>query len=291
MARIDMTKTQKIAAAIVTVAILVCIFVIWKLHSNPKPTDAEFANLPVVQELTGRFLWADATLDLHKDFSPTVWWDDTDGYSYRMQTHGGAIIAVAVGVKMVPEDKVAETYFAKEIAIAQEVFLRRGFALDKLNSSTSTADQHFYDYVQAYRNGNELCTVTVSPDYSSYVGGGMKMGYMLTANCADTLAQTKNEQQPFLDALTLRGKEATAYIENQEGDFFAISISYRRTGSASIVKKEGQNYRVMLVSQEAPPCALIDKEQIPTNLLGMIGGGGCYESDGSHREAPAAKPL
>lgn len=277
-------------AAVAGITILICIFVIWKLHSNPKPTDTEFANLPIVQELTGRFLWADATLDLHKDFNPTVWWD-ADGYSYRMQTNGGAIIAAAVYVKMVSNDKVAETYFAKELDIAKEVFLRRGFVLDETNSSTSTADQYFYDYVQAYRNGDELCTVVVNPDYSTYTGGSTKMGYTLTVNCANTLAQAKAEQQLFLNVLDLRYKEATAYIENQSGNYYLVTMGYRRMGEAAIVKKEGANYRVLLVSQEAPPCALVDKEKIPTELLGPLGSGGCYENDGSYREAPVAKPL
>ena len=272
-------------------AILVCAVAIWKLHSNVEPTDAEFASLPIVQKLTGRFLWADATLDLHKDFNSTVWWDDTDGYSYRMQTDGGAIIAAAVDVKMAPNDRVAETYFAKELDITREVFLRRGFTLDELNSSTSTADQHFYDYVQAYKNGDELCTVAVNPDYSTYAGGGTKTGYTLTANCANTLAQAQVEQKPFLNALDLRGKEATAYIENQSGDYYLVSMEYRRLGEAAIVKKEGQNYRVLLVSQEAPPCDLIEKEKIPTELLGPLGGGGCYESDGSYREPTSTYPI
>ncbi len=246
--------------------------------------------MPIMQELAARFKEANPKLDIQKDFNPTVWWDER-GYSYRLQSSEGALIVASPGEPGTPAQSVPSTYFYPELEIANKVLYRRGFAVDSFNSSTSTVDRYFYDYVQAYKNGDELCTVVVDPDYGTYNGGGMKYAYTLTVNCANTLAQAKAEQQPFLDALDLRYKEATAYIENQSGDYYLVSFGYRRIGEAAIVKKEGSNYRVLLISQEAPPCDLVDKEKIPTELLGPMGGGGCYESDGSYREAPASQPL
>jgi len=267
------SSTQKkifLAAAGIAVIVAISIFAFGR---NQQPPQNEYADLPLQQELMGRFAWADATLDIQKDFNPTVWWDE-DGYSYRMQTDGGAIIAAMPNVEYVPADKVVDTYFTQELAIAREVFLRRGFTLDQTNSSTSTADTRFYDYVQAYKKGDELCTVTVNTDYSSYEVGNPAMAYTLTANCANSLAQARTEQKPFLDALDLRYQEATARVENQSGDYYMVSFGYRRTGAVAIVKKEGDAYRKLAAGQEAPPCEVTLKEQIPAELVGN----GCYEN-------------
>lgn len=270
---------------VVVLIIIMVFFVIWKLQSNTPTSnldDTALAQLSLTDELATRFTTVNSSLDIHQRPDKTVWWNTAEGYSIRMNATE-SIQAAKANVKIVAQNDVVDTYFLPEITIVHNTFMRRGFTLDTDNSSRTTADERFFDYVQAYQKGDTLCTTVVNPEYSSYDGGGTDMAYTLTVSCADTLTQEAEGQQPLLDALDLRAKDATAYIGNQVGDFFVVQVNYRRGGTRAVLKKEGATYRVLLVSQEEPPCKLLDEEKVPPEVRTIIGGG-CFDENGTFRE-------
>ncbi len=266
-----------LAAGMVGVAM--CAALMYKAHLD---NDA-LAQLPIIQELRTRFAKADPALDVHAQNVASIWWDDVDGYSILVPATE-SMLFVSLPGQSVQSTNIPKAFFSKELSIAREVFALRGFVLNSTNSSTSTQDVHFYDYVQGYERGDTLCVVTVNPDYSSYVGGGANMGYALTVSCGNALAEAEAQQRPLLDALGKRGQEAVARVLAQDGEFVEVGIGYRRMGETAVLKHEGSTYRVLLLSQEAPPCSFVDAEQIPSDMLSSIGRGGCYTSGDVYRE-------
>ena len=276
---------QKNILFFILVAILCALAIAgWLIVFKQKSSAERLAQLPVTQELLECFIKVDPALDAHTQTpsSASVWWNDA-GYNIIIPSIES--ILVAVTNERAPLDgNVPDAYFSEELKIVRDVFSRRGFVPNKKNSSASTKDTRFYDYVQAYEKDDELCTVTVNPDLSSYEGGGAKIGYTLIVSCGNTLTEAKARQRPLLDALGLRDKEAVVRIVKQHGAFFEVSMGYRRTGQAAVLKQEGDRYRVLLISQESPPCEIIDKEKIPSDVLSSIGQGGCYTDTGAYRE-------
>lgn len=165
----------------------------------------------------------------------------------------------------------APNFFKNEISVARNVLENRGFVLNKENSSKDFSDRSFYDYVQSYEKGDNLCVVRVNPD-----------NYQFDFSCGESLSEAYKEQLPFLEALGLKDKNATIKIKNKKDDYYEVGIGYIRTGEIAVLKKENGNYRVLYKGQEAPSCELIDEENIPYEVLISIGSGDCFDSDGNY---------
>ena len=181
--------------------------------------------------------------------------------------------------------KIQESYpsiYEKELSIAEKMFLERGYVLNKNNSSVDEFDKRLYDYVQTYTKGDELCAVIVNADCSSYGGSGMDISHELRVSCGNTLKEASNEQIPFLETLELKDTNSVVRVNNQSGDFFQLGVGGFRGGQTAVVKKEGETYRLLLMAQEGPSCELIEKEQIPHEILSSIGGGSCWTDDGGY---------
>lgn len=239
----------------------------------------------VIDELFSRFKSIDKNSTIQNQ-NYGMWWDDNEGYSIIASTSESILVAKDFSSPGLEPNMIPDRIFKRELDMAKIVFTDRGFIPNKNNSSTSTDDQRLFDYVQAYEKNNYICTVTVSAEASSYPGSGKngkaEMGYLLYISCTDKLALAEIEQIPFLDALNFKNKEQVAVVISSEGDYFHIEIHGRRAGSAVILKKENGKYRVLLISQEAPRCSLINKEKIPTSVLTSIGGGDCYSDAGTY---------
>jgi|GEM_PF-1594905 len=248
-------------------------------------TNPTFKNLSVTEELSARFKAIDKNSTIqNQDYG--MWWDNNEGYSIIASTSESILAAKDFSSPGLEPNMIPDGIFKRELAIVKTVFTDRGFILNKNNSSTSMDDQRLFDYVQAYEKDNYLCTVTVSAEASSYPGSGKngkaEEGYLLSVSCTDRLAEAEDQQIPFLDALNFKNKEQVAQLINSDGNFFHVEIHGRRAGSAVILKKENGKYRVLLISQEAPRCSLINKEKIPSSVLTSIGGGDCYSDNGTY---------
>ena len=249
-------------------------------------TNSTFKNLSLTEELSARFKAIDKN-SIIQNRNYGMWWDNNEGYSIMASTSESIFLAKDLSSPVLEPNLIPDIIFKRELDITTKVFANRDFVLNTNNSSTSTNDRRLFDYVQAYEKDNYLCTVTVSAEASSYPGSGKngkaEMGYQLIISCTDKLAEAEAEQIPFLDALNLKNKEVVAKLINSEGDYFRVETHLRRSGSAAILKKENDKYRVLLISQEAPRCSLINKEKIPSSVLVGIGGGACYSDDGKTR--------
>lgn len=240
--------------------------------------DTTLAQGPVTEELLAKFFISDPTFDLWRgDFSHYLQWEDKEGYTLSLFPDESIMIAKAV--TQPTEADIPNTFFSKELQIAHEVFIRRGFTFSKLNSSTSTARfSPFYDYIQAYEKGDDRCSVVVNSEDMSYLGSGTKMGYTLTVTCSNNLAYAEMEQRPILDVLGYRNSGMMVNILRQKDDFFEINIRAWRGGMIAILKREKTGYRVLIKTQAYPPCELIDREKIPVEVLVGIGDGQCEKS-------------
>lgn len=251
--------------------------------------EATLVQMSVTDELSTRFAISNPALEINKQEKMSLWWDGYDGYNFIIPATESVIFAAIPG-RYIMGANIPETFFKDELKIADEVFARRGFSRDAYNSSTSTLDTSRYDYVQAYKKADTVCAITVSSEYSSYTGTGIgrnaKMGYALFAECGDLLANDLAEQRAISDALEPNYKGFGVHVDRRDGDFMSVGLRGRRGGVMAILKQTGKTYRVLIVTQEAPPCALMDKEKIPLSLLGSIGGGACYGDNGRYREAP-----
>lgn len=261
------------------VIFLLMVGLVWYFLKN-KPSSRLF----VTEELSASFRSIDKNSLIQKN-DYKVWWNNDEGYSLIATTTEGILVAKNADNNQVLEPTmIPGAVFKEELNVVKRIFSNRGFVLNGKNSSTSIDDQSFYDYVQAYKKGNYLCTATINSELSTYPGSGFgekaKMGYQLYVSCTDRMAEAETEQIPFLDALNLKNKEQVAELIGSEGDYYHVEIHGRRAGSAAIFKKENGKYRVLLVSQEAPRCSLIDKEKIPYQVLSSIGSGDCYLDDG-----------
>ncbi len=193
---------------------------------------------------TARFIW------IENGYSISV--PATDSFYIRKQ-NGPAL-----------EPDAVPRLFEREISSIKDVLGDESFALNEENSSKDFSDRTFYDYVQAYQKGNELCMLKINPDDVGY--------YQLDFSCGDSLQQAYEEQLPFLEVLGLKDKHATVTVQNQKGEYYEIGIGNVRAGSDAVIKREDGVYRVLYIGQEAPSCNLIEKEQIPSEVLRSMGG-------------------
>ncbi|MCK5212107.1 hypothetical protein KAJ89_05380 [Candidatus Parcubacteria bacterium] len=234
------------------------------------------------QELTLKLKSAISDIDIKLQTESSLWWNDEDGYSILVPGIESMEIYKDDGVGA--DDFTQSNFVGELLAIVEQVLSARGYILDKRNSSVDETDRRFYDYIRAYENDEELCVIRVNPDYSSHgCSDNMFMCNTIEITCANDLFGSQTEQRPFLEALNLKNKEAIVRIEKQIGDYFQVAVGSRRTGSMTLIKKENTGLRLLYMSQEDPSCEIIEKENIPNNVLEGFGIKGCWTSEGHRR--------
>jgi hypothetical protein len=179
-----------------------------------------------------------------------------------------------------------DAFFSEELHIVRDVFMRRGFVFNKLNSSTSTSDVTFNDYIQAYENGNEHCVVVSGADGLGYSKSYESIQYSLHIICAGDITTIEDEQIPLLQALGYRNSRISLTHIIRDGDFVTAGASGDRGGSTVILKKEEIQYRLIAQTQEDLRCDIVEKEKIPLSVLENIGTGTgkCFEDNGQYRQ-------
>jgi hypothetical protein len=150
----------------------------------------------ITEELSARFQAVISDININYPEESSLWWNDEDGYSI--------IVPGTESIEITKDDGVSTDNFVKGgfvaelLNITEEVLFARGFILNESNSSTDATDRRFFDYIQAYRNDNELCVVRVNPDYSSHgCGDNMFMCNMVEITCGNNLAESQLQQRPF----------------------------------------------------------------------------------------------
>ena len=274
-----MSKTHMNALSVAVGIICLCVLgFLFFLPYFPHSKEKNLQNLSIAAELMIRLASInsnDSNVYVGIE-SSSVKWDDGDGYTIRIPSAESFFIAKH-NTGLLDRDQVLST-FHHELSAVRKIFTERGFVLDVLNSSNDMSDRSFYDYVQSYRNNEYLCTALVDPDYSSYPKSGRQLAYRMHVSCGEVYVfdRVQDEQIPFLKALDLRSKKMTAVEGIKSGQFSTVSVSGMRGGGFAIVKREGEQYRVLFQGQEAPPCSLAEKEKIPDDLLSAIAPWRCH---------------
>lgn len=239
-------------------------------------TERRLRSLSVTNELLGRFKFLVRSGSYLQPLRGDIGWDNGDGYTIRVPSAESFFIAN-------PQEECslgphpALSIFRQEISVAQQVFAKRGFVLDLTNSSAEIPDFPVFDfgnhgdYVQAYQKDDKVCVVRIPSDCR----GRTDFGHLYIRNepdhhrmrvsCANmsAYADARKEQLPFLEALELRNTSAMVRGVRRSGQFFSVNLG----SGIAFLKKEVDVYRVLTVTQEMLPCSLVDKEQIPHELL------------------------
>ena len=150
----------------------------------------------------------------------------------------------------------------------EEIMFANGFELNSDNSSESIVDDKFYDYVRAYEKENIKAVYVQSPD--CWANDNEQMHLSSYFSITTKLAKNKSDQLPILQDLNI-GPDAIVHLTNRVDDFAIISVNFRRTGHYIIAKYIDGHWQELFSGQEAPPCSLTKKWQIPESLAD------CYE--------------
>ena len=225
-----------------------------------------FSQMPVTSELMTRFLLADTTSKatiLPKD----VIWTDSDGYTLTLPITEAMAITKRDGLGLTALAKVREEAYSEELAIANKIFIARGFALSAGNTIDNADDALFF---QGYEKTGEVCAVSIYGE-----------GVYLTVACSTGLTETQAEQRPVLDALNFKGTGNFARFEYSDDTFFRYSVGSRGPGGAyAVLKKENGKYRVLVNDNGIIDCALVAKEKIPFAITSAVSGNDCINSTG-----------
>jgi len=146
---------------------------------------------------------------------------------------------------------------------------QNGFKKNTLNSSANLQDFSLYDVIQAYQKDKTICTFLINGDSGESVS-------MASFQCADTdrLAQAEKEQLPFLklvqnpfDKTDRNQSVVISDIQYYPPLFATVAVNHRRTGYSAILKKINGAYKQISAGQEAPDCTVVDKYEIPKEVV------------------------
>lgn len=261
---------MNLKTTIILIFLILIIAISFVFSQNKR--NSELRELTVLEEITIRIKSIDISVNIQNKDNPNFRWIK-DGFTILVSATDNFFINKESDKHL--EFDIVPELFEKELSIIKKVLNNRGFVLDLENSSTNFSDRSFYDYVQSYKKDNELCVAKVNPDDMGY--------YQLIFSCGNSLNEAYEEQIHFLNALDLKDKNTIVRLKNQKGDYYEVGVGGVRGGSDAILKKENNNYRVLFVGQESPYCSLIEREDIPNEVLSSIGGGNCFAEDGSYK--------
>ena len=86
--------------------------------------------------------------------------------------------------------------------------------------------------------------------------------------------------------LGFKNTDSVTTVTHQSGQFLKVAVRIPIKaldgwgGGDAILKKEGDRYRALYKGQESPGCGLIEKENIPNEVLKLFGYDSCWD-DGS----------
>lgn len=199
-----------------------------------------------------------STVTLSHDFP--LWWISQDGYNIMNQN------SPAISLNIPCQGPGSEAY-EKALPIATtdiaKIFLDNGFAMNKLNSSTSFTDTQFYDYIQAFNKGNTYCVLVGNND--CFGEADSTIYYQpISVSCTDQFAKNYQEQILYLTDLDIKDAVVDPQIY---GNFAYIDVHDRRSGYYIIAKKENNKWVKLFAGQDNMPCELVNKEKVPSQIM------------------------
>lgn len=212
-----------------------------------------------------------------------VWWISDDGWNILVEnTHH---VTIRIPASSIPNniEPVRTNFSIKFQKIIASIMKKHDLLISNKSSSMSTADKRYYDYIQAYEGSGLLCTALTNADRFSDVSTYDKMVIEMQLNCADNKRfEAEYERQlPFLKGLN----EKNSVISRLEvkNNVARMQIRGRRTGAEAFLYKSGNAWKKIIVSQQAPQCSELIRNNIPTEFWTS-----CYDKDNKLKEAGAA---
>jgi hypothetical protein len=162
---------------------------------------------------------------------------------------------------------------SKVLPLIEARMFQLGLKKDTTNSSTSTDDVSFYDYVAAYTNEHLMCTVTFNPDCSSFSGGD-NFSQTISVSCVTREEYSSQEQRqlPYLRDLGLKNTALGVPRFSSDGNFFIANISGRRGGAYVVAKKINGVWKEVGGGQDLLNCSTIRENSIPKDIVST-----CYD--------------
>lgn len=208
-------------------------------------------------KVEGKFVVLDEQIDLRgqADFKTKSWWTTAKGYNVLIQNSIG-FLDVNYGS---PKD-LAD--------VAENVFLSKGFKLNKVNSSVSKTDvssmakieSDLQDYTRAYiLDDEEFCLITALEASAPWK---LEIGCF---NDEDMIRDTAN-QTPFLLGLKTDNKKVVAIPVRLGKTAAKLNIIYRTASSSVVMKKTNNNWEEVYRGETDPECSLMTKLQIPKEI-------------------------
>ncbi|HVZ59040.1 MAG TPA: hypothetical protein VG935_04795 [Patescibacteria group bacterium] len=190
-------------------------------------------------------------------------WVSSDNWTISVASPEAVILHLPTTEKDLYNSTVNTTQSQKFQALVASVMQQAGYHLNTLNSSTSTKDDKYYDYIQAYENNAFDCVAITNPDAESY-GRSTAMLRSLSVLCAPKTAfeQAYTQQLPFLRAIN----DHTAILRNiriKDGNKMQADINWRRTGAELFMYNDGTSWKKISIAQAAGPCSDLEKANIP----------------------------
>lgn len=198
--------------------------------------------------------------------SMALWWISRDGYSIINDYSPGVEAQLTGCIDDTLAQPMWKEFADNTVASVDKVMAANGFVIDaETNSSTSITDTKFYDYIKAYSRGKTKAVLSISPDCgSSSQETDPVMYYSASFGYTTEYEKNYDAQSPFLYDLEL--KDSIVHIEKSDGAFRVLSINFRRTGHAMIVKKIDEKWTELWAGQDVISCAVRDNKQIPLSI-------------------------
>lgn len=194
--------------------------------------------------------------------SSFVWWISDDNYNIM----NGNSFAVEAQFR-------CENYPASRYTASLETFAslfskfmhEQGFSKNTMNSSSSLLDTRYYDYVQAYEEGDFKCTLTGDPDCSGSDENTMRQ--TIRFSCTSDFDENYKDQMPFLR--DLRIKDAIVNISKRVGNYVYLDAHARRSGWYIIaIQQKGGTWKKIMDGQDSPQCSVMEQYKVPKEIYG-----------------------
>ncbi|MBI2443016.1 MAG: hypothetical protein HYV40_03880 [Candidatus Levybacteria bacterium] len=183
----QVTQTTKVSGSEVTASVAL------QIIESAIKNDKDLSRYLVTTPAPGRF-----------------WWISDDNWSINVENAERVVVSIPV-----PEEDMSlysESPFlfppkAKEFQfLVSQMMSQMGYVLDTRNSSEDTSDTKYYDYLQAFTNGDNYCVSETNADIATYEDTGSRMMKRLQVSCVtkEQFKKAYDEQLPFLKGLSKR---------------------------------------------------------------------------------------
>lgn len=194
-----------------------------------------------------------------------MWWVSNDNWSILVEDSEAMGL---VRAKAYAELQEPASVTSKIVENISSYFINQGYTQNQNNSSQSTSDDSFYDYIKGFENNKEKCLLSVNPDESYYQDENKQMVAVpnIVVSCSNSsfFNASYNKQIPYLKAMNDR--KAVIYIQEETDSAIKANVNWRRTGAFALFSKKNGNWEMIYLGQDQPSCQVLEKYDFPKEV-------------------------